>query len=645
MDTVISGNKRNSRKSLRKLGLFSGIFSPFLLVIIFLATSTTNALQPYQNGAYGDCAYSDGCDPVNPPTVVPVPPTTQNPESGRAVSVNIEDGQKFEQDSKYPVVITPNFAPETIKKVEFYQNGKLIGTSTKSKGSRFVIDWITPPQGKYDLLVKVHLKDGSTILQKFKVTMSGLQEATENKTQGSQDYSENTSTDSSILNTSQNNGIIRKLVEATPKSVAYTMPYVVIGLLAVLLLTMLYQLRNQLAYMKVLAGLLDRDKQLASEKANFVMLASHYLRTPLTIIGGSVEMALTTSKNDEQLQALQSNVRNLHTKAEELLADIQSNKDLKRIDTPDEKYITRRIYLSPGFIVPVVVSITLTVALNWIFMSANKTELILPNIVTQILLLGVVVAYLFVVFTKHSHSRQEQAKIENQTKYEESLDIARNQFIKSAADELSPLIVAIRKACSDIQELAGKDAISSATSELESLLGKFILVTQLEKGKIEAGISDVTPEQMIDSTLAEFAEIIEAKNLDTDINVQASEFSQSEVLLKYVMRILLDNATKFSTDSTKLRIKSSETGRVAKKSVQISVQNSTKPIDPDKISNLFKPFTRGHGVETFNEEGVGISLYLARLIMRYLDGDVSLKASPSGKSVTASLNMDASKTL
>lgn len=616
----------------------------FLVIAMFTSTSTINALQSYQDGAYGDCAYSDGCDPVNPPTVVPVPPTTQNPESGRVISVNIEDGQKIEQDSKYPVVITPNFAPETIKKVEFYQNGKLIGTSTKSKGSRFIIDWITPPQGKYDLLVKVHLKDGSTILQKFKVTMSGLQETTEDKTQpSSHNSSENTNTDTGILNTDQNYGIIRRLVEATPKSVAYTMPYIAIGLLTMLLLTMLYQLRNQLAHMKILVGLLDRDKQLASEKANFVMLASHYLRTPLTIIGGTVEIALMTNKNDDQLLALQSNVRDLHTKAEGLLADIQSNKDLRSIDAPDEGYITRRIYLSPGFIVPVVVSIVLTVALNWIFISANKTELILPNIVTQILLLGIVVAYLFVIFTKHSHNRQEQAKIENQTKYEESLDIARNKFIKSAADELSPLIVAIRKACGDIQELAGKDAVSSATSELESLLSKFILVTQLEKGKIETGISEIASKQMIDSILVEFAEIIKSKHLDTDINVQTSKFNQSEALLKYVLRILFDNATKFSTDDTKLRIKSSETGRVAKKSVQISVQNSTKSIDPDKISNLFKPFTRGHSVETFNEEGVGISLYLARLIMRYLNGDISLKASPSGKSVTASLNIGVSK--
>jgi K+-sensing histidine kinase KdpD len=53
---------------------------------------------------------------------------------------------------------------------------------------------------------------------------------------------------------------------------------------------------------------------------------------------------------------------------------------------------------------------------------------------------------------------------------------------------------------------------------------------------------------------------------------------------------------------------------------------------------LFQAFSKTEGAETFNHEGMGFSLYMDKLIMNYLVGDIRVESAPQkGTKVVLSL--------
>jgi two-component system sensor histidine kinase EvgS len=53
---------------------------------------------------------------------------------------------------------------------------------------------------------------------------------------------------------------------------------------------------------------------------------------------------------------------------------------------------------------------------------------------------------------------------------------------------------------------------------------------------------------------------------------------------------------------------------------------------------LFQPFSKAEGAEVFTHEGMGFSLYLDKLIMLYLGGDIQIQSEQGrGTQVTISL--------
>lgn len=622
----------------RFLRPFLGFLASFGLMAIFLATATqVQAAQPYNSGAYGDCAYSVGCDPAPPTTVVPVPPSTTNPQPGRVFSVNITDGQKFTGES-YKVVVTPNFSTDQISGVELYQDGQLVGSVQNPDGTIYAIDWQLPTKGDYTVKIVMTLKDGTTIDQTFRVSIVDKSEVAGGQypngdSAGSSDMSGASSSQNSFITRlfAPVASFLKKVANATPKPLAYAMPYIVLVLLGLLLLSFIYQTRNQLLYIAALLKLLDRDKQLADEKANFIMLASHYIRTPLTILSGTVDLALMDHANDPLLSQSKEAIGKLHTKAEQILNDVEKNKDLLNIKQPDIKTVRGKLYHSFSLIGPIVISALLIIAINILYISAQRIHLVVPSILVQIILFVVLSSFLYSLIKRRQQQREQQRKVEQQRDYEEALDKARNEFIKRSAEELTPLVMQLKNSFSQSSILQTSPQVNQALGQLESLIYRFVLVTELERGKIEKSLSSFDVEQIARGVLGEFEQPIASKKLRVSEYLKSLQLHQSQNLLQYVLRTLLDNAVKFTPESGRISVKSAAQGRNA---AALTIRNHGQVIEPAKLERLFQPFSRSQSAEVFNEGGAGLSLYLARLIMRYLGGDVSL-SSDKTKTTTA----------
>ncbi|MEO8862732.1 MAG: ATP-binding protein, partial [Candidatus Saccharimonadales bacterium] len=590
------------------------------------------AAQPYNSGAYDDCAYSVGCDPAAPATVVPVPPSTDNPQPGRAFSVNISDNQEF-NGNIFTVIVTPNFSVDQIKSVEFYQNDQLIGTVYSPDGGIYKVKWDLPQKGGYTVKVIMNLKDGSTIEKTFKISVVNDRKSIST--------SQGLTGDSASSNPSGRSApesfmsrlfapatsFLKQIAQSTPKPLAYAMPYIVLVLLGLLLLSLVYQTRNQLVYIAALLKLLERDKQLAEEKANFIMLASHYIRTPLTILSGNIEMALMAHAGDVMLLQSQASTDALHKHAEQVLDDVQQNKDLLSIRSPDIKTTRSNLYHSFSLIGPIALSAILIIGINVLYISARRINLIVPGIIMQLILFVALSSFLYSLLKRRNQQREQQQKTEQQRDYEEVLDKARNDFIMRSAKELAPLVDQVKGSFEKSKILQTSPQINDVFAQLESLIGRFVLVAELERGKISKSLSSFDIKQNTKNALAEFNQPITDKKLRVSEYLKNIQLHQSQNLLQYVTRILLDNAVKFTPEAGRVSIKSAAQGRHG---VALTISNHGEVIDTGKLERLFMPFSRSQSAEVSSDSGVGLSLYLSRLIMGYLGGEIALSSDESG---------------
>ena len=104
--------------------------------------------------------------------------------------------------------------------------------------------------------------------------------------------------------------------------------------------------------------------------------------------------------------------------------------------------------------------------------------------------------------------------------------------------------------------------------------------------------------------------------------------------LQQVLGSVTQNAVQFSTSGGTVNV-GSETGR--SKST-IIVQDDGKGIALEAQQHLFEPLTRGVDTATFDHEGLGLNLFITRMILQKHGGDITIASKPQqGTTVTMQL--------
>jgi len=105
-------------------------------------------------------------------------------------------------------------------------------------------------------------------------------------------------------------------------------------------------------------------------------------------------------------------------------------------------------------------------------------------------------------------------------------------------------------------------------------------------------------------------------------NVKSSNIKQRRTLFDFVLGSLIDNAIKFSHDGGTITVVSTPHEGV----LTLKVSDYGIGIPEEKMSQLFKPFSRSTSALEFNYEGLGFSLFLDKIIMDYMGGEISARS-------------------
>ncbi len=226
---------------------------------------------------------------------------------------------------------------------------------------------------------------------------------------------------------------------------------------------------------------------------------------------------------------------------------------------------------------------------------------------------------------------EQYAKQLNERELIEQVDQEKSEFIGLASHHLRTPLSSIKgytdfllsdpeKRLND-QQRAIVLRLSASIKKLEAVMENLLMASSMEKGriKIHARLGDIS--RVLRSELTQYAAAFETKNLKILAEIpdlQGIELSFDENRIREVVNNLLSNALKF-TEHGYIKVKLS----LLPDAVVVTIMDTGVGITPKEKTMLFQKFKRsGSVLGAFDTEGVGLGLYIARLIVEAHGGKI-----------------------
>ncbi|MDI7253409.1 GAF domain-containing sensor histidine kinase [Candidatus Solincola sp.] len=171
--------------------------------------------------------------------------------------------------------------------------------------------------------------------------------------------------------------------------------------------------------------------------------------------------------------------------------------------------------------------------------------------------------------------------------------------------------------------------INQAADRLTFILNELLDVTRIERGKLTLSIREVPVAAVVESALAELGERYEGRGFEVHLGEKVGTFSVDPGKVTFVLSALLDNAAKFSPPDTPITL---EVERVEDE-VVISVLDRGPGIPEGEEERVFERFYHAGKAVYHSIPGIGLGLYLAKMIINAHGGRIWYKSREGGGSV------------
>lgn len=397
----------------------------------------------------------------------------------------------------------------------------------------------------------------------------------------------------------------------TPKQFADTFPWLIILLLAILTAQALVQAYRWYLLVGRTRRHLEQQTLLAHEKKSFLALASHYLRTPLTIINGGVSLLPKEGKAQLELSEV---LPPLEMTVNTLIAAIENDEAVAQILPPRQVELQRGSLLRAGFLMPVGVALILLVLINLILATVIRISPSASQLILQALVATACAGVFYIgksMRVRYQHEKERQTEL---IRYQQTLDTARNHFIREAHTRLAPDVARLKSLTAKDLPEEPKRFISQGVKEFEELLGNFGLVSQLDAKQLAYAAGSANIGELLNQVKDQTQVATFNNQVPAGVKVR-----QPQELLSAVFAELVQNASQHNPNKEPIVAQYQKGGN---EQTSVTIQDSGEGIAPEKLSLLFKPLSRIEDPEQFTHQGMGMGLFVSRLIMHYLGGDV-----------------------
>lgn len=429
--------------------------------------------------------------------------------------------------------------------------------------------------------------------------------------------------------------------EASQNPVAITIPWSLLLLLLAMAGFYAYTASLEQRRRRERQAVVDRYKTSQTARSVFLDVTSRYISTPIAVMQGRLQMLEKAGMLEEDtLVAANSQIEKLSKHAQAVLSQAQ------QLPTEQLETIRKSEDLSkPGGLatpivwVPTLILLTLALVTNFIFIRADVYNASLINTLSQALTGLLALGVLLVSYYYLRKSRLNRNLLDQQLKLERHYALQQAQFIQNAYLTLSEDITALSVVCDSFLNRP------EASDFRDSLVKLSNSIKELEKLKT---LTERDPDKILRTDLEKVAKQALAAVHDAAGRAQVGVISNIEPYLMvnmspdslfHLMECTLDNAIRFSSIGAQVHFSAS----AADDAVVILVEDRGKGISPALKNHLLTPFTRDSG-KKFTYEGMGLDLYLSRLILDHHQGKIVITSKP-GKGTKVEMTIPASPRL
>lgn len=583
-----------------------------------LAALTVGLAHPafaslYGSGNFSNCTY-DGCAQ----SASTQPQTNVTTVTGFKVTINLTNGQKIPANGFTVIVQPASGQTATITSADFYLNGKLEFSGTPNSVGAVRWLWL-PSQTSGDVTVKivVNASDNSVTTQEFKVSIGTPDTPPPPANTTSQPNDPVSTISRAVLG----------FVSTLPAPVLYGVPYFLFALLVVNIALLLVQTQREIRELRVLQHIIELERKTGIEKNAFVSLASHYLRTPISVIQGGFDLL----KNQGVLQPnvltqTQQLIEGLRLKVNDILAQTEGNEQTASVPAPQE---LPGVWKNPGLYAPIILIGLFVLAFNYVASHVQAFSVGQLNIIIQIVAYVLLATVFYQVFRRRQLRRRDTKGMQQALAHEQAINQARDDFIATSTSVLSDDIQALKTVIATLPQGQATQFMQDGIRRFSDVLIKFSIASKLKSGQGQGPAVETSLSALVGLLPQSLKDTAAQKSLQFTTTQDATFAAPNPKLLTYVLASLVDNAIAYSQPGQSVELRANITpGEVA-----ISVTDHGTGIDSQKMSLLFRPFTQTQDVERFTHEGMGFSLYLDKLIMTYLGGSISIDSRPGVETV------------
>jgi len=175
-------------------------------------------------------------------------------------------------------------------------------------------------------------------------------------------------------------------------------------------------------------------------------------------------------------------------------------------------------------------------------------------------------------------------------------------------------------ALSDDERMMFVDKICHHSNELGDLVEDLLDFSQVEAGRLDAGIRCVDLRDEVEATVAALGPLVTGRPVEIDVD--ASTVMADKVLLRRTLTNLLSNAVKYSDPGTPIAVRGSASGGIAR----VQVADHGTGLTPEEADRAFDQFWRASRVTNNSLRGTGLGLALVKEYVRVMGGDVSVES-------------------
>jgi signal transduction histidine kinase len=433
----------------------------------------------------------------------------------------------------------------------------------------------------------------------------------------------------------------KRAAKVVPVGVATALPFGTIGFLLLFGFFYFYQAYVLKTSQKRLQELYIRFQQTKENRKNYIELTTHYLTTPITTMRSTVELMESLKVlNESILKKAKQKILKLADHANNILAESQtapdeSNSEIQKLTKRDDSF-TDKVRSNKAMIFPIAGVLVTTVVLNVLFVGANKysASTLIIIIQSSFFILGVV--GIITGYNSLQKQRTATAITKKELAYEEEYITSQQKFIKRSSMVLAEDVAAIDVLAPNIESVKYGEKFKSGFNSLKRATSKIAYLELLTNGS-QSKVNKSIP---LNVHVDEVMKTQKVKALKSKVNLLVNVDPEISAVIdvngfKYILISLIDNAIKFTKPGGEITLSIKNTAR---KYITVRVKDTGAGISKDKLDMLFKPFARGTDTLKFNYEGMGLDLYMDKLIVEQSGGKISIKSvEGAGTAITVKL--------